>query len=157
MKPNIGISEKRLKNSSSLLSDVLANEMILYVKTRKAHWNVSGESFMELHKLYENHYKQLELIIDEIAERIGKLGHKTIGTMNEFLKLASISESPNKYSGSKDTIKELLQNHETLIIQLRKNVEECAEINKDAGTADFLTGIMEEHETITWILRRYLN
>lgn len=157
MKPNIGISEKRLKNSSALLSDVLANEMILYVKTRKAHWNVSGESFMELHKLYENHYKQLELIIDEIAERIGKLGHKTIGTMNEFLKLASISESPNKYSGSKDTIKELLQNHETLIIQLRKNVEESAEINKDAGTADFLTGIMEEHETITWILRRYLN
>ncbi|MBL0048213.1 MAG: DNA starvation/stationary phase protection protein [Bacteroidetes bacterium] len=157
MKPNIGISDKKLKNSSTLLADVLANEMTLYVKTRKAHWNVSGESFMELHKLYENQYKQLELYIDEIAERIGKLGQKTIGTMNEFLKHSSITENPGKYTGSKETLKELLHDHETVIVQLRKNINECADTNKDAGTADFLTGIMEEHETITWILRRYLN
>ena len=51
MKPNIGISEKELKNSCSILSVILADEMTLYVKTRKAHWNVEGESFMELHKL----------------------------------------------------------------------------------------------------------
>ena len=80
MKLNIGISEKNLKNSSSLLTTVLATEMTLYIKTRKAHWNVTGESFMELHKLFENQYKQLEESIDEIAERIGKLGQKTIGT-----------------------------------------------------------------------------
>ena len=84
MKPNIGISEKNLKNSSELLSIVLADEMALYIKTRKAHWNVTGESFMELHKLFENQYKQLEESIDEIAERIGKLGGKTIGTMQEY-------------------------------------------------------------------------
>ena len=52
MKPNIGISEKNLKNTTSLLSILLADEMTLYVKTRKAHWNVTGESFMELHKLF---------------------------------------------------------------------------------------------------------
>ena len=157
MKPNIGISEKKLKNTSSILETVLADEMILYVKTRKAHWNVSGESFMELHKLFENHYKQLEEYIDEVAERIGKLGHKTIGTMNEFIKLSSIKEHPDQYHSTKDTIKELLTDHETIIIKLRKDVEDCSEKNKDAGTADFLTGLMEKHETTAWILRRYLN
>ena len=157
MKPNIGISEKKLKNTSSILETVLADEMMLYVKTRKAHWNVSGESFMELHKLFENHYKQLEEIIDEVAERIGKLGHKTIGTMHEFLKLSSIKEHPDQYLSTKDTIMELLQNHETVVVQLRKNIDDCAEKNKDAGTADFLTGLMENHETTAWILRRYLN
>lgn len=157
MKINIGISEKNLKSTATLLSGALANAMTLYVKTRKAHWNVSGESFMELHKLYENQYKQLEEAIDEIAERIGKMGHKTIGTMEEYLKLAVIKEHPGKYGSSKETIKELLGDHETVIVQLRKDIEESDEKNKDAGTADFLTGLMEQHETIAWTLRRYLN
>jgi starvation-inducible DNA-binding protein len=157
MKPNIGISEKVMKNSAALLSTLLADEMTLYIKTRKFHWNVSGESFMELHKLFENQYKQLEESIDEIAERIGKLGQKTIGTMSEFSKLSSIKEKPGKYGSSKEDITELLEDHETVIIQLRKNIEDCAEKNKDSGTADFFTGLMEQHETIAWVLRRYLN
>jgi starvation-inducible DNA-binding protein len=156
MKLNIGISDKHLKNSAAMLSAVLSNAMTLYIKTRKAHWNVTGESFMELHKLYESQYKQLEEAIDEIAERIGKLGERTIGTMAEFSKLSSIKESPGKYTSSKDTLSELLSNHETIILQLRKDIEECATKNKDAGTADFLTGLMEQHETTAWILRRYL-
>ncbi len=157
MKPNIGISEKNLKSSAELLSSALANEMTLYIKTRKFHWNVAGESFMELHKLFENQYKQLEESIDEIAERIGKLGHKTMGTMQEFLKLSAIKESPGKYGSSKDLLIELLKDHETVIIKLRKYIDDCAENNKDAGSADFLTGLMEQHETIAWTIRRYLN
>lgn len=157
MKPNIGISERNLKNSAALLSSVLANEITLYTKTRKFHWNVFGESFMELHKLFESQYKQLEESIDEIAERIGKLGHKTIGTMQEFAKLSSIKESPGKYPSSKDMLWELQKDHELLITRLRKDIEECASKNKDAGTADFLTGLMEQHETTAWIIRRYLN
>lgn len=157
MKPQIGISEKKLKNTCVILETVLSDEMTLYIKTRKAHWNVTGESFMELHKLFQDHYQQLEEAIDEIAERIGKLGHKTIGTMHEFSKLTSIKEHPGKYESSKDILKELLGDHETVIVGLRKNIDECAEKNDDAGTADFLTGLMEQHETIAWILRRYLN
>jgi starvation-inducible DNA-binding protein len=157
MKPKIGLPDKNLQKSSTILSTILADEMSLYIKTRKFHWNVSGESFMELHKLFEGQYKQLEESIDEVAERIGKLGEKTIGTMHEFLKLSSIKESPGKYVSSKDTLIELLKDHETVIVLLRKSIEECATKNKDAGTADFLTGLMEQHETTAWILRRYLN
>lgn len=157
MKPNIGIPEKKLTAVTDLLSEALANEVTLYTKTRKFHWNVSGESFMELHKLFENHYKQLEESIDEVAERIGKLGNKAIGTMAEFGKLSAIKEQPGKYPSSKEMIKELLTDHETIIVMLRKAVDDCAEKHRDAGTADFLTGLMEQHETISWTLRRYLN
>lgn len=157
MQPNIGIPENKLKSVTSILSLVLSNEMTLYVKTRKAHWNVAGESFMELHRLFESHYNQLEESIDEIAERIGKLGEKTIGTMTEFAKLASIKEKPGIYSSSKDTLNELLHDHETITIELRKDIEDCEEKHKDAGTTDFLTGLLKQHETIAWVLRRYLD
>ena len=157
MKPNIGLSEKKLEAIIKSLSVVLADQVTLYTKTRKFHWNISGDSFMELHKLFENQYKLIEESIDLVAERISKLGGKTIGTMSEFAKLTSLKEHPNKYPSSKDMIKELLDDHETIIRELRKNVDECAEKHKDAGTADFLTGLMEEHETIAWTLRRYFH
>lgn len=157
MKPNIGITEKILIQNAAILASVLSNEMTLYVKTRKSHWNVTGESFMELHKLFESQYRELEESIDEIAERIGKLGQKTIGTMREFSKLATIKESPGVYASPKDIIKELMHDHEIIIIQLRKDINYCMDKNKDVATADFLTGLMEQHETTSWVLRRYLN
>ena len=155
MKPEIGITEKHLEKSTELLTTLLSDEMSLYIKTRKFHWNVSGESFMELHKLFETQYKQLEESIDQIAERIGKLGEHTIGTMHEFTKHSSIREHPGKYVSSKETLKELLEDHQTVIIALREGIDTFDKKSKDAGTIDFLTGLMEQHETIAWILRRY--
>jgi len=157
MQPHIGISEKNLKGVTSLLSVALADAAVLYTKTRKFHWNVKGESFMELHLLFEKQYTGLEEAIDEIAERINKLGEKTIGTMKEFLDLTHLKETPGKYPDRKEMIKELLQDHESIIVQLREDITQCQDEFKDAGTADFLTGLMEDHETNAWKLRRYLD
>ncbi|WP_281298321.1 Dps family protein [Flavobacterium limnophilum] len=157
MTPKIGITEDHLKAANALLSVVLSDEMTLYVKTRKFHWNVTGQSFMELHKLLEAQYVEIEVIIDEVAERIGKLGGKTIGTMNEFSSLSRIVEHPNQYPVQKTMLTELLSDHEILIAELRKDIDISANDNHDAGTADLLTGILQQHETNAWILRRYLS
>lgn len=157
MKPNIGIAEKDLKAVVELLSVGLSNEVMLYTKTRKFHWNVYGESFMEFHKLFEAQYTELEEAIDEIAERINKLGGKTIGTFKEYSERSVIKESPGEYPDSMAMVKELLQDHETIIQQLRKDVDACADKYNDSGTSDFLTGKMEAHESIAWTLRRYFN
>ena len=156
MTPDIGINGKHLHQSIAILSPLLADEVVLYTKTRNFHWNVSGESFMEIHKLFEGEYIQLEEIIDSVAERIGKLGGKAIGTMGEFLAIARLRESPNTYPEKKEMIKILSVDHETIIIQLRKDIEESNNKGKDSGTADFLTGLLKQHETIAWVLRRYL-
>lgn len=156
MNPNIGISSKNLKGITDILSGVLADAMVLYTKTRKFHWNVSGNSFMELHKLFEKQYKILEEAIDEIAERINKLGAKTPGTMKEFIDMSSLKEAPGKYPSQQDMLKELLKDHEAVIVQLRKFIDECDEKYGDIGTSDFLTDLLKEHETIAWTLRRYL-
>lgn len=157
MKPEIGISEKHLNKGIELLSVLLADEMTLYIKTRKFHWNVYGDSFMELHKLFQSQYTDLEESIDLIAERINKLGGKTIGTMKEFIDLTRLNEDPNKFPSQKDMMKELLADHEYIVVNLRIDIDTCINNNKDAGTADFLTGLMVQHETTAWVLRRYFN
>lgn len=155
MNPNIGITAKNLKSLHDLLNKTLADEMILYIKTRKFHWNVSGESFMELHKLFEDQYKQLEKAIDEIAERVAKLGGMATGTAKEYASTSQLKEAPGKNPSSKEMKAELLKDHETIIKSLRDGVDEADEKYKDAGTADLLTGLMRTHETIAWTLRRY--
>jgi starvation-inducible DNA-binding protein len=157
MIPKIGMSEIHLQRNIDLMSIILSDEMTLYIKTRKFHWNVAGESFMELHKLFEAQYSELEIIIDEVAERINKLGGKTIGTMNEFTLLTRIVEHPNKYPVKSAMISELLSDHEMIISELRKDIDICADECHDVGTADLLTGILQQHESIAWILRRYLS
>jgi starvation-inducible DNA-binding protein len=111
---------------------------------------------MELHKLFQSQYSALEETIDTVAERIGKLGGKAIGTMKEFLENTRLKENPGIYSAQKGMLTELVNDHQMVIMELRKDIA-SSETNSDAGTTDFLTGILEYHETTAWILRRYLN
>ena len=156
MKANIGLTPKNITALTHLLTSALADAMVLYTKTRKFHWNVTGNSFMELHKLFENQYTILETAIDEIAERINKMGVKAPGTMKEFLDKTSLKEAPGKYPVQMDMIKELLNDHETLIIQLRKNIDNSDQKYGDKATADFFTELLRAHETMAWTLRRYI-
>ena len=110
---------------------------------------------MEIHKLFQSQYTELEESIDLVAERINKLGSNAIGTMKEFAARTRLKEAPEKNPVQKEMMKELLSDHETIIKQLRKDIDECNNKNKDAGTADFITGLLEQHETTAWILRRY--
>ena len=156
MQPKIGLSDKNLKAVCALLNNCLADSVMLYIKIRKFHWNVKGDNFMELHKLFESHYDQVQEAIDNIAERVSQLGGLAIGTTSEFAKNSSIKESPGKNPANNlDMIKELLADHETIIQGLRKGIDQAADQLKDQGTADFLTALIQDHEKMAWTLRRY--
>ncbi|MBB6004376.1 Dps family protein [Arcicella rosea] len=156
MKPQIGVLADNLSKSIEILSVILSDEMTLYIKTRKFHWNVAGESFMELHKLFQSQYSELEETVDLVAERIGKLGGNTIGSMKEFLAITRLKESTGDSPSQNEMLKNLLSDHESIIIELRKDVALFGTENNDIGTIDFLTGLIQQHETTAWVLRRYL-
>jgi starvation-inducible DNA-binding protein len=42
MKASIGIGEKQRDSLGTILNALLADEFVLYVKTRRFHWNVVG-------------------------------------------------------------------------------------------------------------------
>ena len=155
MKPNIGLSVKNLSAVNNMLTAVLADAVVLYTKTRKFHWNVSGQSFMELHKLYEAQYTELAEIIDEIAERIRTIGFYAEGRLSELLKLTSLKE-PAVPKHFKDQIPNLDADHEKIINNLRKQIDTLDEKYKDIGSSDFLTGLLKQHEKMAWMLRSYL-
>ena len=155
MKPNIDISDKNRQEVADILNVLLADEYVLYTKTRTAHWNIVGSNFMELHKFFEGQYEAIDETIDSVAERIRTLGHYSLGTLKDFLKLTHLSENV-ALSNEKDALKALLEGHEVIIQNIRKDIITINDKHKDLGTADFITGIMEEHEKMAWMLRSYL-
>ena len=157
MEAKIGLPKKDLTKSIDNLTPLLANEMLLYVKTRKFHWNISGNSFMELHKLFETHYDLHEKTADEVAERISALGGKAIGSMKDFIKHGQIEENTDTSNTQKQMLDELMNDHEIVVVQIRKSINEIGEKTDDVVTDDFLTGILKIHENISWQLRKYSN
>lgn len=151
-KANIGLAPKTRQKVIDVLNDIVADQYVLYTKTRNYHWNVTGEDFSQYHKLFEEQYSAIDEDIDDVAERIRALGGKTRATLNEFVRASSLKEQPAKYPPAKVMIANLLADHETVIRNLRKDIEICDDVD-DVGTEDFLTQLMEKHEKTAWMLR----
>jgi len=156
MKTQIGIKPENSVQVADTLNKLLADEHVLYIKTRNAHWNVEGPDFAAVHKFFESQYGQLEEIIDQVAERIRSIGHYAIGTMEDYLKLTQLNEKSSEGNDSLIFIKDLLSDHEAVIIELRENVNQFADDFHDVGSSDFITGLMETHEKMAWMLRAHL-
>ena len=156
MKTNIGITEKNLQSVAGELSKILADEYVLYTKTRNAHWNVEGPDFHTKHLFFESQYGQLDDIIDNVAERIRSLGHYAPATLQLMLELTHLSEQKRSKNDAAGFITELLADHEAIIIHLRENINRFANEWGDLGTSDFITGLMETHEKMAWFLRSHL-
>ena len=156
MKTSIGIKPTNTAQIAQSLNTLLADEHILYIKTRKSHWNVEGPDFLSIHRFFEEQYKQLEDIIDEIAERIRTIGHFPEATLAAFLKETHLSEETREKNDSAGFMKSLLADHEAIIIHLRENIDIYDNEWQDKGTSDFITTLMETHEKMAWMLRAHL-
>lgn len=156
MKPNLGIVDSDRSAVVKILNALLADEYLLYTKTRNYHWNVVGLQFNDLHKFFEGQYDALDDIVDNVAERSRALGGSALGTLAEFTEQARLKEHPGEYPDGKTMIGNLLADHESLIRQLREDLETTASTYRDLGTSDFLTGLMEQHEKMAWMLRAFL-
>ncbi len=156
MKADIGIIAKNTEAVAVILNTLLADEHVLYMKTRNYHWNYEGSNFSEMHAFYETQYGLLAETIDEVAERVRMLGHYATGRMKDLLEITRLLE-PDYTNKQDQQLKNLLSDHETIIRTVRKNIGDTDEKYKDTGTADLLTGVLRQHEKMAWMIRSYLN
>ncbi len=155
MNPNIGLADEQRTAVVKILNTLLSDEYVLYTKTRNYHWNVLGPQFNDLHKFFEEQYTELTEVVDDVAERARSLGGWALGTLKEFSQHARLNEHPDQYPNARQMIANLLADHETIVRQLRIDLE-TAEKHHDMGTNDFMTGLMEKHEKMSWMLRAFL-
>jgi starvation-inducible DNA-binding protein len=156
MKTAIGLKSTDQQVVADALSKILADETVLYIKTKNAHWNIEGPDFYDKHKFFEAQFGQLDELIDSVAERIRTIGHYAPATLKSYLSLTQLTEKTEERNDSIGFIKELLEDHESIIINLRAHIKSFANDHHDLGTGDFITGLMEKHEKMAWFLRSHI-
>lgn len=148
---NIGINESDRSEIAHGLKRLLADSYTLYLQTHNFHWNVTGLQFRELHLMFEEHYTELAIAVDDIAERIRTLGFAAPGTYKAFAELSSIEEVDGVLA-AQDMILRLTQGHETVIRTCRE-VLKLAQNADDESTAALVGDRMGVHEKTAWMLR----
>lgn len=151
--PSAPIEAHASTQIAQIIGQALADTYVLYVKTQNFHWNIIDPRFYFLHEMLDDQYKALAKEIDQIAERIRMIRHRSPGSMRQFLELATLEESHNDLSGN-DMIRQLAQDHDTLANQLRSRIEEVIKLG-DEGTGDLFIALLRSHEKNAWMLRSH--
>ncbi len=154
--PDLGISQTKRIEVSTTMKVLLADEFLLYTKLRNYHWNVRGPNFIALHRLFEEQYEALAEIVDEVAERIRQYGEFAPGTLEEFKQLSRLAEQPQEYPDWRTMIGNLVADHETIIRELRTDIENIDEDVDDEAAESFLSELVDQHQKMAWMLRMHL-
>ena len=154
MEIDIGIPDRQREEIAGGLSHLLADTYTLYLKTHNFHWNVTGPMFTTLHVLFEQHYTELAMAVDVIAERIRALGVAAPGSYKQFAELSSIEEETGTPS-AEDMIRQLVKGQEA-VVKTARAVFPVVDKANDEPTADLLTQRMQIHEKNAWMLRSML-
>src|SRR5437016_10918764 len=80
--------------TTALLNQLLADTMTLRDLYKKAHWQVVGPTFYQLHLLFDKHYDEQVELVDSIAERIQLLGGGSIATATDAAETTQIERPP---------------------------------------------------------------
>lgn len=150
----IGIPKSAKLRSAEVLSKVLSETYILFLKTQHCHWNVTGPLFISLHLMFEDQYREMIDAIDEVAERIRSLGEYV---PTNFLNLSEyVKAEENKglidYQGM---ICDLSVATQLMIAHLRQGVNEV-QSGEDSATHDLLSRRLVTHEKNLWMLQSFL-
>ena len=148
---DIGINTQDRIKIAEGLKRLLADSYTLYLQTHNFHWNVTGPQFRELHLMFEEHYTELALAVDEIAERIRTLDVAAPGTYKAFAELSSIKEVEG-VPAAKDMVGILTSGHEQVVKTCREVLVPAQEAG-DESTAALVSDRMRIHEKTAWMLR----
>ncbi|QNK64627.1 DNA starvation/stationary phase protection protein [Pedobacter sp. PAMC26386] len=156
MEPIIGIIEKNSVKVAQALNISLADEFLLYTKTKNAHWNLDKNDIHRQLMLFKEQYEQLEEIMDSIAERIHSTGYNIPATLEIFLELEHLVEQCQVKNDGIEFIGELLEDHESMVLRLQKKVVYFGNELQETGVSHYIGQLIATHQKMIASLKIYL-
>ena len=128
------------KNLVDLSNAYLANVGVSYIKLHNLHWNVVGSQFKAVHEYLESLYDSLADVLDEVAELLKMDGEMPLGSLKDYLAVATVKELDNVEVGVRDSLSIVLADLELLKAQ-------AEELRLAAAEEDHysLANAMEDH------------
>ncbi len=151
---SIGLDEQKSAATIVQLNELLANHQQFYMNLRGFHWNIKGRNFFELHLKFEELYTNINLKVDEIAERILALEGAPLTSFSDYQAISTIKEIKNITDGI-TMVKNCVESYGVLV-KLERTILANASQNSDEGTMALMSGYVVAEEKLIWMLNSYL-
>jgi len=152
----IGVSDDARKANVDSLNTLLANSITLRDMYKKAHWQMKGETFYQLHLLFDKHFEEQVALVDMIAERIQMLGGVTNGMPGEVVRIRTIQDPPGGVEEIPEIVGHLLDAHTHILVDAHKLADQSDE-NKDWGTNDLMASeVIKTNQMQYWFTSQHL-
>jgi len=145
----LGVDARR--DIAGTLNALLADHFSLYMKTKNFHWHVSGPHFRDYHLLLDEQADQIYATTDPIAERVRKIGGRTLHSIGHVARLQRIADNDAEFVTPLDMLAELRDDNLQLIASMRASHGVCEE-HGDVATTSLLEVWIDEAERRVWFL-----
>ena len=139
------------KDIAGAINALLADTFALYLKTKNFHWHMSGPHFRDYHLLLDEQSDQIFVMTDVLAERVRKLGGRTIRSIGEISRQQRIADNDADYVTPDDMLAELRDDNQRFVSAMREAHDVCEE-HGDVATTSLLEVYIDETERRVWFL-----
>lgn len=157
--PKTDQNQSKAENGHNAVSDQLGQAVSdltdLRLQVKQAHWNVTGRSFIGLHKLLDKLAEELDEAIDTAAERQRALGFLTHGTARHVAKMSRLGQ----LSAERHSIEEIVTHLCGLYSDASHAAQAAAKIceeHEDVGTNDLFADTVRMLDQHRYFLRSHL-
>ena len=133
------------------LNGVLADSFVHFMKVKNFHWHMSGPNFRDYHEMLDDQAAAVFATIDVLAERVRKIGHRTLTSYAEALEETQLKEQTRADLAPDEMIAELMEDNKAMAKGMREAHGICDDA-KDVASASFLELYIDETEKRTWFL-----
>lgn len=138
-----------------MMNKALAATVDLSLIIKQAHWNVKGARFIMIHEMLDGFRDEIDVHVDEIAERVAQLGGTARGTTQAVAEATILKAYPTDIHSVEDHLHALIHAYGQVANLLRKYVDETAEAG-DADAADILTAASRTLDKDLWFLEAHI-
>src|SRR6185437_10141669 len=114
------LEAKGIRDVAGAMNAILADVLALYLKTKNFHWHMSGPHFRDYHLLLDEQADQLFAMTDPIAERVRKVGGRTLTSIGHVSRLQRVADNDAEYVEPLDMLAELREDNKMLAARLRE-------------------------------------
>ena len=133
------------------VNPLIADSFALFVKTKNFHWHLSGRHFRDYHLLFDEQAEMIIGSIDELAERVRRIGGTTIRSVSHISELQTIRDDNDEFVSWDAMMHRLLDDNRQMAEAQRAAIDVC-EDNRDTPTANLLQEILNGTEKPVWFL-----
>ncbi|GAC1515594.1 MAG: DNA starvation/stationary phase protection protein Dps [Gemmatimonadaceae bacterium] len=148
------LSTEIREQSIAILQQRLTDAIDLQTQCKQAHWNVKGENFIALHKLFDEINEAVEEYVDLLAERAVMLGGQVEGTARVVARKSKLAEYPLGAVNGTDHVEALSSALAQFGELIRGVIDELDDLG-DKDSADIATEISRGIDQWVWFVEAH--